>query len=79
MLYFYVTIYDKTLEVMILDGSVLCIRLHLWGRCKRKRSLILSINRYGIYLFFEKTTQYRRSVSLKFEYELKLLHKTHKR
>ena len=79
MIYFYVKICDKTPGVMILDSGVLRTRYNLRGNCKRHHSLIVLVNRYGIYWFFEKTTQYRQSVSLEFEYKINFLHKNHKR
>ena len=78
MLYFYVTIHDENTEVMILDNDVLRTSLHLWENCKRDCYLIVFTKNYGCYWFFENSTQYRRSVSLKFEYKLNFLHKTHK-
>ena len=67
MLYFYISIHNKTLEVMVLDDDVLPTRSHLWGNSECNRSLIVFVNRYWCYWIFENATQYRQSVSLKFE------------
>ena len=79
MLHFHATIRDETPEVMVLDSNVLYMRLYLQGNHECDKSLIVFVNCYVCYWFFEKTTQYRRGVSLKFEYELNFLHNTHKR
>ena len=76
MIYFYVSIRDKTPEVTVLDCGVLRTRSYLQGNHECDYSLIIFVNRYWI---FEKTAQYRRGVSLKFEYELNFFCKTHKR
>ena len=34
MIDFYITICDKTLEMMIFDCDVLVTRLYLWSNCK---------------------------------------------
>ena len=74
MLYLYVTINYETLEVMILDSNVLRTRLRLWVSREHDHSLIVFVNRYGHYWFFENTTQYRRIFYLKFECKLNFLH-----
>ena len=79
MTYFYVTIRNKTLEVVVLGSDVLRMKLHLQGNFKYDSSLIVSIKGYMRYWIFENTTQYYRGVSLKFEYEINLRHKSHKR
>ena len=79
ILYFYVTIRNETLKVMVLDSDVICTRSHLWGNRECDCSLIVLVNRYWNYWIYEKTTQHHQVVSLKSEYELNLFHKTHKR
>ena len=79
MLYFYIAIRNETPEVMLLDSDVLRMRSPLRGNRECDRSLIVFGNHYWNYYIFEKNTQHRRGLSLKFEYKLNFFHKTHKR
>ena len=79
MIYFYITICDKTLEAMLLDSHVLRKRSHLQVNCKCDRSLIVFINHYSCYWIIENTTQYHQVISLNFEYKLYFLHNSHKK
>ena len=72
----YVTIRDKTTEVMILDRDVLRARSYLQRNRECDCPLIVFVECDWI---LEKTVQYHRGVSLKFEHEINILHKTHKR
>ena len=76
MLDLYITISYETPEAMILDRNVLRARSNLRRDRECYRPLIVFINCDWI---FENTAQHRRGASLKLEYELNLLHKTHKR
>ena len=75
MLDLYVTIHEKTPEVMILDCNVLRTRLHLLSNHKCDRPLIIFVD---CDWFFEKTVQHLWCVSLNLKYELNLLHKNEK-
>ena len=72
----YITICNKTLEVIILDCDVLRTRSYSWRNHECDRPLIVFVN--CDYIFFY-TTQYRRGVFLKLEYTLNFLHNTYKR
>ena len=66
----------KKAEVMRLDCDVICMRSHLGINPECNRPLIVFVNCEWI---SEKTAQYCQGVSLKLEYKLNFLHKTHKR
>ena len=72
----YVTFCEKTLEVTIFDSHVFGTRLHLKRNRECDCPLIVFVECDWI---LEKTVQYHRGVSLKFEHEINILHKTHKR
>ena len=72
----YVTISDKTPEVMIIDCDILRVRSHLRRNWECDCPLVVFVKCYRI---FENTAQHRQGVSLKLGYELNLLHKNHKR
>ena len=73
---FYVTIRKETPEVMILDHDVLRTRSYLWRNLECDRPLILFVNCDWI---FGNTAQYHWGFTLKLEYKVNFLHKTHKR
>ena len=76
MLDLYVTISNKTMEVLILEPDVLGTRSH-WQRNRECNCpLIIFVKCDWI---FEKTAQHPLGVSLKLQYELDLLHKTDER
>ena len=75
MLDLYITIYDKTPEVMILDYNVLRTKSHLLRNREFDHSLIIFVDCNFI---FENTAQLRQGFSLNIEYELNILYKTHK-
>ena len=69
-----VTIWETNPEVMILDHDVLHKRSHFQRHCECDCILVVFVNCDWI---FEKTSQYRRGVSSKLEYEINFLCKTH--
>ena len=71
----YVAISNKIPEVMLLYLDVLCVRSHLRRNRECNCPLIFFLNCDWI---FEKTAQHCRGVSLKLEYKLNLIFKTHK-
>ena len=71
---FYITICDKTPEVMILDSNVLLTKSYFWRNRDCNKPLIVFVN---CDLVFEKTEQYCRCISLNFEYKLNFLRNTH--
>ena len=76
MLHLYVTIRDENLEVVMLDRNVIGARSNLRSNRECDRPSIIFVN--NEYLF-KNTAQHLRSVSLKFKYELNLLHNTYER
>ena len=76
MLDLYINFCDKTPEVMVLDCDVLGMRLNLWSNCECNHQLIVFVYHNW---FLENTAQNLQSVSLKFEYELNIPHKTTKK
>ena len=75
MLDLYVTICDKNTEVEIFDLNVIGMRSNLRSNHKCDCPFIIVVNRYWI---FENTAHHLHSISLKFEYDLNILHKTNK-
>ena len=72
----YVSIRCKTPEAIILDRSVLRTRLYFRINHKCAFPFIIYVNCGWI---FENTAHHCRVVSLNLEYQLNILHKTHKR
>ena len=76
MLDLYVTIWDKTLEVMTLYRHVFCTRLHFHRNCECDSLFIIFVNCDYI---FKNTAQHLWGVSLKMKYELNFFHTADKR